>query len=152
MKKITFPNVQNVKDYVGNCLCIFISLLKQNKLKFKEISFIFPNPKHLLRPHALYFDEAYNQEFYREKTVRELSDNCDCLIVIGTALETSLPAILVGNAVQKGIPIIEVNPNPCIKTGNVKQVTEESETSIPIICEALCKKLSNEKVEKSKNG
>lgn len=38
----------------------------------------------------------------------------DCLVVIGTALETNLASRMVDTAIEKKIPIIELNPNPCI--------------------------------------
>lgn len=49
------------------------------------------------RPHTLFFDESYQEEFYRSNTAVNLVTNIDCLFVIGTKLETSLAAKIVGN-------------------------------------------------------
>ena len=43
-----------------------------------------------MRPHSMLFDEAYNDQFYKVSTVRELMVKCDAIIVAGTALETTL--------------------------------------------------------------
>jgi NAD-dependent deacetylase len=43
-----------------------------------------------MRPHVLFFDEAYNEEFYYKETVLKLSQESDILFVVGTMLETNL--------------------------------------------------------------
>ena len=40
------------------------------------------------RPHVLYFDESYNEEYYKINTIKDVIKDMDALIVIGTTLET----------------------------------------------------------------
>ena len=42
-----------------------------------------------MKPHCMFFDEAYSERFYRSDTVKEYIKDADCLLIIGTALETS---------------------------------------------------------------
>ena len=45
----------------------------------------------LMRPHVLWFDEQYNQQYYDFDTVRAFAESeVDAYIVVGTALETAL--------------------------------------------------------------
>ena len=37
-----------------------------------------------MKPHSMFFDEAYNEEYYRYTTVNDFISESDCLIVIGT--------------------------------------------------------------------
>jgi NAD-dependent SIR2 family protein deacetylase len=57
-----------------------------------------------MRPCILWFDECYDEEFYRSETVwkyfKEESNPVDALIVIGTALETSMARSLVLNSIK----------------------------------------------------
>ena len=40
-----------------------------------------------MKPHCMFFDESYCEEYYRDKTTNIIVDEkMDCLIVIGTAL------------------------------------------------------------------
>lgn len=42
-----------------------------------------------MKPHSMFFDEAYSEHYYRQKTVDDFWFDADCLIVVGTALATS---------------------------------------------------------------
>ena len=48
-----------------------------------------------MKPHCMFFDEAYSEHYYRERSVSGFLDESDCLIVVGTALETSFAARIV---------------------------------------------------------
>eukprot|EP00746_Dinoflagellata_sp_MGD_P163996 gnl/MRDRNA2_/MRDRNA2_92390_c0_seq1.p1 gnl/MRDRNA2_/MRDRNA2_92390_c0~~gnl/MRDRNA2_/MRDRNA2_92390_c0_seq1.p1 ORF type:complete len:601 (+),score=121.15 gnl/MRDRNA2_/MRDRNA2_92390_c0_seq1:68-1804(+) len=50
------------------------------------------------RPKILWFDECYNECFFRNDTVMETVKNCDLLLVIGTQLTTNLPSQIVNKA------------------------------------------------------
>lgn len=39
-----------------------------------------------MKPHSMFFDESYNEHYYRKTTVDEYLTDADCLIVVGTAL------------------------------------------------------------------
>lgn len=43
-----------------------------------------------LRPHIMFFDEAYTERYHNFETINKLSAECDILIVVGTALQTGL--------------------------------------------------------------
>jgi len=43
-----------------------------------------------MKPHCMFFDEIYSQHYYQVDTVKDYLKDCDCLIVVGTALETGL--------------------------------------------------------------
>jgi NAD-dependent deacetylase len=67
-----------------------------------------------MRPHVLFFDEAYNEEFYRKETVMKKIEEFDILFVVGTMLETNLALKIVENFASKNKIIIEINPEPKI--------------------------------------
>ena len=52
----------------------------------------------LCRPHILCFDEAYTEDYHRAMTATRMFESIDVLIVLGTQLQTNLPARLVKDA------------------------------------------------------
>ena len=96
----------------------------------------FPLPKcpvckGLARPHTLFFDESYDETYYKKDSVMKKIEEMDCLVVVGTMLETNLASRIVGEAISNECLIIEVNPQPVIECGNVLQLIGESEKIIP---------------------
>lgn len=83
------------------------------------------------RPHTLLFDEAYDDTYYRSESVKQFNSECDCLIVVGTALETNLASQLVGKAINNKALVVEINPNPCIQADGVYQLKGRSEEFLP---------------------
>eukprot|EP01016_Furgasonia_blochmanni_P054966 TRINITY_DN9126_c0_g1_i1.p1 TRINITY_DN9126_c0_g1~~TRINITY_DN9126_c0_g1_i1.p1 ORF type:complete len:421 (+),score=63.44 TRINITY_DN9126_c0_g1_i1:39-1301(+) len=79
------------------------------------------------RPHTLFFDEGYKEELYRSDTAYEHASKMDCLVVIGTALETNMGARIVEEAIKNKVLIIEINPNPVIECGNVRRLVGTSD-------------------------
>ena len=59
---------------------------------------------------------------------------CDCLVVIGTKLETGMSNSIVREAMKKNINIIEINPEPIIKIGKTFIINGNAEDSVPQIC------------------
>jgi NAD-dependent SIR2 family protein deacetylase len=57
--------------------------------------------------------------------------NCDCLVVIGTKLETGLSASIVTSCVKNDTLIIEINPEPCIEIGNTFTLECFAEDAVP---------------------
>lgn len=41
-----------------------------------------------MKPHCMFFDESYNERYYRMDTVKKFLENADCALIIGTSLET----------------------------------------------------------------
>ena len=66
-----------------------------------------------MRPHVLWMDEFYNEEYYKYNTVQVLGrDTMDALLLIGTTLQTNLPRQLFELAYYKQLPILDINPHP----------------------------------------
>jgi len=75
----------------------------------------------------------------------------DCLIVIGTALETHLARKIVVQAIDQKKLVIEINPDPCIKYGNIRHFVGGAEKFIPDLCQlAQTKMLGNKNAVKKK--
>ena len=62
------------------------------------------------RPKILWFDESYNEAFFKWKTVMERMETCDVLLIIGTQLTTGGPRSMVSAAQKSGALIIRVDP------------------------------------------
>jgi NAD-dependent deacetylase len=67
----------------------------------------------LTRPHVLWFDEFYDEHFYRANSAIQWAAQSDLLLVIGTAGATTLP-MQIGTIVSQNQDaiLIDVNPNP----------------------------------------
>lgn len=68
-----------------------------------------PNCGANTRPNILWFDEFYNELFYKSETTLKLIDESGLLIVVGTSGSTNLPVKIVSNSIKNNIPIIEIN-------------------------------------------
>jgi NAD-dependent deacetylase len=64
------------------------------------------------RPHVLWFDECYDEAWYRYESAQRAAHTADLLVVAGTAGATSLPATMGQIAQRRGIPVIDINPEP----------------------------------------
>ena len=85
----------------------------------------------VMKPHVLLWDECINEEKYRTNTVREFTKAADCLIVVGTTLETEKGKRIVNSLLRKNIPVIEVNPTSVIRKGKNLQVLQKPEVALP---------------------
>ena len=94
-------NVKNTKDHVPKC-----EKCGQN-----------------MKPHSMFFDESYNEHYYRKKTVDAFYEDCDALVVVGTALATTYANNIVVKTLEREVPVIEVNMEPCVLVGHTYQVT-----------------------------
>ncbi len=63
------------------------------------------------RPHVLWFDEYYNEEYYRLHSVLERAINTDILFTIGTSAATNLPNQVFDIAINNEITIVDININ-----------------------------------------
>ena len=70
-----------------------------------------------MKPHCMFFDEAYSERYYRYETVDKFCEEADCLIVIGTALATSFASNIVKGFLIGEKPVIEVNLKSSIHRG-----------------------------------
>jgi NAD-dependent deacetylase len=62
------------------------------------------------RPHVLWFDECYDEAWYRFESSLNAAVDADVLIVVGTSGATNLPMQVGGIAAQRGAVIIDINP------------------------------------------
>ena len=84
-----------------------------------------------MKPHCMFFDESYNECYYRDMTTRKMEEDMDAFIVIGTALATGGAKSMVSRTItKKEVPVFEFNMEPCINRGYVLQVTEKCETAL----------------------
>ena len=98
-----------------------------------------------MKPNVMYFDECYSEHYYRSDTVGKFVDSTDLMIVIGTALETSMAKRLVTSTLGKEIPVIEMNMESAINRGHNLQVLGKAEETIPALFEAYYKLLGNKR-------
>lgn len=63
----------------------------------------------LTRPHILWFDEYYNEAFYKFNSVQQIALQTDVLISIGTTGTTNLPNQVFATALHNGAIIVDIN-------------------------------------------
>ena len=87
-----------------------------------------------MKPHSMFFDESYSEHYYRYDTVNKFVENADCLIVVGTALQTHFASAIVKNLLIKhDAPVIEINLESSVNRGYNLQVKEKSDTALPAL-------------------
>lgn len=64
-----------------------------------------------LRPHVLWFDEYYDEKFYKRDTVLRISKETGLLFIIGTSGATNLPQIVAKKTLENNGMVVEVNIN-----------------------------------------
>jgi len=62
-----------------------------------------------LRPHVLWFDEYYDEEFFRYESSITRANNTDLLIIVGTSGATTLPNQVALTVFSRGKTIIDIN-------------------------------------------
>jgi NAD-dependent deacetylase len=62
-----------------------------------------------LRPHVLWFDEYYNDIYYKKDRVLRISKETGILFVLGTSGATNLPRTVTDNVLSKNGMVVEVN-------------------------------------------
>ncbi|MFZ7124805.1 MAG: SIR2 family NAD-dependent protein deacylase [Desulfobacterales bacterium] len=61
------------------------------------------------RPHVLWFDEIYNEVFFRFESSLRKADETDLLIIVGTSGSTNLPNQVVGRVFRRGGAMVDIN-------------------------------------------
>jgi NAD-dependent deacetylase len=69
-----------------------------------------PRCKGWLRPHVLWFDEYYDEQWYRMESALRAAERADLLLVVGTSGATNLPMQIGEIAWRRGIAVVDVNP------------------------------------------
>jgi len=62
------------------------------------------------RPHVLWFDECYDEEYFRFNSSLEIATRTDVLITIGTSGATNLPNHIVQGVIAKNGLVVDINP------------------------------------------
>lgn len=62
-----------------------------------------------LRPHVLWFDEYYDEKYYRRDSVLRISKETGILFILGTSGATNLPRTVAENVLSKNGMVVEVN-------------------------------------------
>lgn len=62
------------------------------------------------RPHVLWFDETYDEKFFRFESSLRAAERCRLLIVVGTQGATTLPRHVASLAAASGATILDINP------------------------------------------
>lgn len=73
-----------------------------------------PNCGELTRPHILWFDEYYNEKYFRFKSSLAAACETELLITVGTSGATTLPLQVVDSALSAGSLMIDVNIEPSL--------------------------------------
>lgn len=68
-----------------------------------------PKCGEMLRPHVLWFDEYYNEAYYRWDSVLNLATETGVLFIVGTSGATNLPQIFTREVLNNGGIVVEVN-------------------------------------------
>ncbi len=66
---------------------------------------------HWLRPHVLWFDEYYDEPYYRMESTLRAAEQADLLLVVGTSGATNLPMQVGRIAFSRGAALVDVNPD-----------------------------------------
>jgi NAD-dependent SIR2 family protein deacetylase len=57
----------------------------------------------------MFFDEFYSELYNESTAIRNFDKDSDMMVVIGTSLQTGLSRELVESAIERGVPVIEIN-------------------------------------------
>jgi len=103
-----------------------------------------PQCKAWLRPHVLWFDECYDEEYFRLKSSLDAAHHTDILLIVGTSGATNLPAQIVQRVAERGGKLIEINPNPSAFTALILEkggewIQDSATKALPGILEELKK-------------
>jgi NAD-dependent deacetylase len=80
-------------------------ILTEKDLKLLECS----GCGNLTRPHVLWFDEMYNEHYYRYNSVLSVARQTDVLIIVGTSGATNLPNLVAWEVKNNNGILIDIN-------------------------------------------
>lgn len=70
---------------------------------------VCPKCGKMARPHVLWFDEYYNENYYRFESSLQLASESKLLITVGTSGSTNLPNQVAGMVYNQGGKIMDIN-------------------------------------------
>ncbi len=66
----------------------------------------------MARPHVLWFDESYNEHYFKMDSAMAVAGDTDLLIIVGTSGATTLPNLIVNTVFHQRGTIIDINIEP----------------------------------------
>ena len=94
---------------------------KKDQLSEQDIDLLkCPNCGEDLRPHVLWFDENYDEKFFKKDSVLRVSKETGLLFILGTSGETQLPQKIAQNVLSNSGTVIEVNIEDSYFSGLLK--------------------------------
>lgn len=70
-----------------------------------------PKCGNFLRPHVLWFDEMYNEKYYKLNSSLRAAKETGLLLIAGTSGATNLPRRIVESALSRGSIVVDLNLN-----------------------------------------
>lgn len=89
----------------------------------------------LLRPDVVWFNEMLDPGVLT--AAMDAIDTCDFLLCVGSSLEVEPAASLPWRALRRGVPVMEINPQPTALSGHVVSLRGNAAELLPAIAEAL---------------
>lgn len=89
-----------------------------------------------LRPHVLWFDECYNEHYYRADSAIQAALAAELLIVVGTSGATNLPMQIGMLCLRQGTTVVDVNPEPNPFSA-IAERAERGHSVVATACDAL---------------
>ena len=99
-----------------------------------------PSCGSLLRAHALFFDEYYDEhDDYQLERVLAAAEAADLTLFVGTSLAVGITALIVRAALARQAPILVVDPahRPLVAALPARFVRGEAEILLPAVCREL---------------
>jgi NAD-dependent deacetylase len=73
-----------------------------------------------LRPHVLWFDEFYNEKYYKLDSALRISNATGILFILGTSGATNLPQQIVNRVLNNGGMVVEINTEDSYFSENLR--------------------------------
>lgn len=100
-----------------------------------------------LRPHVLWFDEFYNEKFYRANSAMDIAENTEILFIIGTSGATTLPHRIFKTALLNRAVVVVID----IASNVFTEVIEEEEYEVGYVYKEKSAKVLQEIAEMIKD-
>ena len=112
---------ENIIELHGNAWklrCTREKTVSENyDVPLKDIPPLCPDCGALLRPHVVWFGESLDAGIIQQASL--VSATCDAMLVIGTSAVVQPAASLPFSALNRGVKVFEINPNPTPLTSYV---------------------------------
>jgi NAD-dependent deacetylase len=71
-----------------------------------------PKCNAFMRPHVLWFDECYDERYFKRDSALRTAKKTGLLLIVGTSGATTLPQIVVQNTMARNGIVVDINKNP----------------------------------------